>query len=208
MHKLTRVGLFALVSLLAGCSSTSMTQSDDDIGFFGFRHAPKTAPKAVSKAPAPAKSKVSTTTSAANEVLIQAMGLVGTPYLWGGEDPNIGFDCSGLIQHVFSEAISVDLPRTSAAMGALDAPQIGRDKLKTGDLLFFATAGPKRITHVAIYVGENRFIHAPRAGKNVSMARLDNVYWTKHFVSAKRVITPSRLSVASKQGGLGPLAQL
>ncbi|WP_274644415.1 C40 family peptidase [Pseudomonas serbica] len=196
MNKMTRFGLFALVSLLAGCSSAPHQSND------------YSAPTAVSTAPAPVKSKISSTTVAANEVLIQAMGLVGTPYLWGGEDPRIGFDCSGLIQHVFSEAIDLNLPRTSVAMSTLNAPVVGREKLKTGDLLFFATERTKRITHVAIYVGENRFIHAPRAGKNVSMARLDNQYWSKHFVSAKRVITPTRLNQVTKQTGESSMASL
>jgi cell wall-associated NlpC family hydrolase len=198
MNKMTRFctsGLFALVSLLAGCSSAPHQSND------------YSSPTAVSHAPVPVKSKISSTTVAANEVLIQAMGLVGTPYLWGGEDPRIGFDCSGLIQHVFSEAIDLNLPRTSVAMSTLDAPMVGREKLKTGDLLFFATEGAKRISHVAIYVGENRFIHAPRAGKNVSMARLDNQYWSKHFVSAKRVITPTRLNQATKPS-VGSMASL
>ena len=196
MTKMTRFGLFALVGLLAGCSSTPH-QSTDSF-----------APASVSTPHVAAKPKISSTTLAANEVLIQAMGLVGTPYLWGGEDPNIGFDCSGLIQHVFSEEIDVSLPRTSVAMSTLNAPVVGREKLKTGDLLFFATERTKRITHVAIYVGENRFIHAPRAGKNVSMARLDNQYWSKHFVSAKRVITPTRLNQVTKQTGESSIASL
>lgn len=203
MHKLTRVfGLCALVSLLAGCSGMA-PQGDQDAessGFFGFYH----SKPAVKAKPAPAKivkPALSQTTVAANEVLIQAMGLVGVKYIWGGEDPKKGFDCSGLIQHVFSTAIDVDLPRTSAAMSAMNAPLVNRDKLKAGDLLFFATGGGKRVSHVAIYVGENRFIHAPRAGKNVSMARLDNAYWNKHFVSAKRVITPQTLSMTTKQKG-------
>jgi cell wall-associated NlpC family hydrolase len=196
MNKMTRFGLFALVSLLAGCSSAPH-QSNEYI-----------EPTAVIDAPVSTKSKISSTTVAANEVLIQAMGLVGTRYMWGGEDQKNGFDCSGLVQHVFSDAIDVSLPRTSAAMGSLDAPMVGREKLRTGDLLFFATERTKRITHVAIYVGENRFIHAPRAGKNVSMASLDSEYWSKHFVSAKRVITPTRLNQVTKQTGVGQMASL
>ena len=202
MHNMTRLGLCALVSLLAGCSGVApqSDQDTDNSSFFGLYHSiqPVKANPPAALADKPALPK---TTEAANEVLIQAMGLVGVKYIWGGEDPNKGFDCSGLIQHVFSEAIDVNLPRTSQAMSAMNVPVVHRDKLNSGDLLFFATSGGKRVTHVAIYVGDNRFIHAPRAGKNVSMSRLDNVYWNKHFVSAKRVITPQTLSTATRQKG-------
>ena len=202
MHTLTRFGLCALVSLLAGCSGMTPqgSQHADDSGFFGFYHS-KPAVKAKLAPAQHEKPALPKTTVAANEVLIQAMGLVGVKYIWGGEDPKKGFDCSGLIQHVFSEAIDVELPRTSQAMSAMNVPLVNRDKLKSGDLLFFATEGGNRVSHVAIYVGDNRFIHAPRAGKNVSMSRLDNIYWNKHFVSAKRVITPQTLSMATKQKG-------
>lgn len=121
-------------------------------------------------------------------MLIHAIGLVGTPYHWGGNTPATGFDCSGLVDYVYRTTAHVQLPRTSHAMSRLDAPKIRRrTHLVTGDLLFFRTEGD-RISHVAIYVGNGRFVHAPNTGGTVELSNLDNSYWSKHFAYARRVL--------------------
>ena len=126
--------------------------------------------------------------SVANDVLIRAIGLVGTPYRWGGNTPASGFDCSGLVDYVFRTQAGLVLPRTSREMAALKAPRIQRRDLEAGDLLFFGYH--HRVDHVAIYVGNGRFVNAPDTGGTVRLDRLDGYYWRDHFLFAKRVLTP------------------
>ncbi|HET7932378.1 MAG TPA: C40 family peptidase [Rhodanobacteraceae bacterium] len=127
--------------------------------------------------------------SVANNVLFRAISLVGTPYHWGGNTPASGFDCSGLVAYVFRTEAGISLPRTSRAMAALDAPKIPRNDLQPGDLLFFGHH--HRVNHVAIYVGNGRFVNAPDTGGTVRLDRLDGDYWRDHYLFAKRVLTPS-----------------
>lgn len=124
----------------------------------------------------------------ANNVLFRALGLVGTPYRWGGNTPASGFDCSGLVDYVFRTEAGMALPRTSREMAALDAPEISRAALEPGDLLFFGRR--HRVTHVAIYVGNGRFVNAPDRGGTVRLDELDGYYWRDHYLFAKRVLTP------------------
>jgi cell wall-associated NlpC family hydrolase len=123
----------------------------------------------------------------ANDVLFQAIGLVGTPYRYGGNSPESGFDCSGLINYVFLHSAGLKLPRTTAALIDIDAPQVDKDRLYPGDLVYFNTLGG-RVSHIGIYVGERRFVHAPSSGGTVRMDNIDTPYWQKHYVDAKRVL--------------------
>jgi len=120
-------------------------------------------------------------------VLSRAVNVLGTPYHWGGSSPSKGFDCSGLVKYAFNNVNSVDLPRTSNAMSEGHGKKIARKDLKPGDLLFFHIESSK-VNHVAIYLGNDRFIHAPRTGKAVSIDTLDKPYWQSHYVVAKRVL--------------------
>jgi cell wall-associated NlpC family hydrolase len=122
-----------------------------------------------------------------NEVIIRAISLVGTPYRYGGTQPGTGFDCSGLIGYVFSEAAGLKLPRTTRELIDIDAKAIDRDDLQAGDLIYFNSRGG-RVSHIGIYVGENRFVHAPSTGGVVRIDKLDTPYWTKFYVGAKRVL--------------------
>ena len=119
-------------------------------------------------------------------MLFRAIALVGTPYHYGGNTPEGGFDCSGLVGYVFRDAAGVSLPRTSAEMGDVDARRLDRDQLQAGDLVFFAEG--RHISHVGIYVGELRFVHAPNSGGTVRLDRLDTPWWSAHFVYGKRVL--------------------
>ena len=122
----------------------------------------------------------------ANDVLFHALGLVGTPYRYGGNTPQGGFDCSGLVGYVYREAADVALPRASHDIGALDVPQVKRDRLTAGDLVFFGRRDA--INHVGIYVGEGRFVHAPNTGGTVRLDALDGPYWKEHYLYARRVL--------------------
>ncbi|MGH8118452.1 MAG: C40 family peptidase [Rhodanobacteraceae bacterium] len=124
----------------------------------------------------------------ANNVLIRAIGLVGTPYHWGGNTPASGFDCSGLVDYVFRTEAGMALPRTSRAMAALDAPRVNRRDLAPGDLVFFGRR--RHVTHVCIYVGDGRFVNAPDTGGTVRLDELDGPYWREHYLFARRVLTP------------------
>ena len=122
-----------------------------------------------------------------NEVIIRAISLVGTPYRYGGTQPGTGFDCSGLIGYVFSEAAGLKLPRTTRELIDIDARAIDRDDLQAGDLIYFNSRGG-RVSHIGIYVGEGRFVHAPSTGGVVRIDKLNTPYWTKFYVGAKRVL--------------------
>ena len=124
--------------------------------------------------------------TAANNVLFRAIGLVGTPYHYGGNTPETGFDCSGLVDFVFRDAAGVVLPRTVGDLADLQLASVARDELQAGDLIFFDTTS-RHASHVGIYVGEDRFVHAPNEGGVVRLDYLSNVYWRQHYDSAKRV---------------------
>ena len=155
-----------LVVLLSGCGNSKPRPSID------------TSAGAVSPA--------SSTADLANAVLFRAMSLVGTRYRYGGNTPDSGFDCSGLVGYVFRDAIGVRLPRTSAELGELKQPEVSLKHLQSGDLVLFADH--RRISHVGIYVGNGRFVHAPNSGGTVRLDRLDAPGWKDTFRGGKRVI--------------------
>lgn len=124
--------------------------------------------------------------AAANAVLMRAISLVGTPYRYGGNTPEGGFDCSGLVNYVYRDMLSLSLPRTSRDLAAFQGPKIVPDRLAAGDLVFFGQRG--NVSHVGIYVGEGRFVHAPSTGGTVRLDHLDGSYWRDHYTGAKRVL--------------------
>jgi hypothetical protein len=105
-------------------------------------------------------------------------------YRRGGHEPSTGFDCSGFVRYVFKHSVGTVLPSDSASQFHIGAT-VDRTDMKTGDLVFFRIHG-KRVSHVGIYLDHGRFIHSPSSGKTVSINRLDDGYWAKHFVGAKR----------------------
>jgi murein DD-endopeptidase len=130
--------------------------------------------------------------TAATEAILQAISQLGTAYQWGGATKR-GFDCSGLTSFVYKKA-DIDLPRTARDQYAF-TQRIARSQLQPGDLLFFKIRS-RKIDHVGIYIGDNRFIHAPRTGEQVTFAQLNNVYWRKHFAGAGRVPGARQYDVA------------
>ena len=124
--------------------------------------------------------------AAANAVLMRALGLVGTPYRYGGNTPESGFDCSGLVAYVYRDMLDLRLPRTSRELAGIQGPRIDPAKLAAADLVFFGTQG--NVSHVGIYVGEGRFVHAPSTGGTVRLDHLDGPYWREHYSGAKRVL--------------------
>jgi len=117
------------------------------------------------------------------EVALRAIALVGKPYHYGGADLH-GFDCSGLVVYIYRE-LGIELPR-SAVEQQRYVTKISRDELQPGDLVFFRI-NRKRISHVGIYVGDNRFVHAPQSGKQVVIRNLDDDYYARHWASSGRI---------------------
>ena len=144
------------------------------------RPAAKPAPQRTWSDPQPADP------AKANAVLMRAIGLVGTPYRYGGNTPEGGFDCSGLVGYVFRDMLDVRLPRTTRELIAMQGPRIDPQRLASGDLVFFGDAG--NVRHVGIYVGDGRFVHAPSSGGTVRLDRLDGHWWRDHYSGAKRLL--------------------
>jgi len=111
-----------------------------------------------------------------------ALSMQGKPYRPGGNSPR-GFDCSGLVQYSYA-SVNVRLPRNTEGQWA-SSRAVPRKEIRPGDLLFFHQEG-KRNSHVGIYVGNNRFVHAPSSGKHVLTANLGDRYWSQHFAGARR----------------------
>ena len=122
----------------------------------------------------------------ANAVLMRAISLVGTPYRYGGNTPEGGFDCSGLVNYVYRDMLDLRLPRTSRELAAVQGPRIAPERLASGDLVFFGSGGT--VSHVGIYVGEGRFVHAPSSGGTVRLDRLDGSWWRDHYSGARRLL--------------------
>lgn len=115
-----------------------------------------------------------------------ALGLIGVRYRYGGDSPAAGLDCSGLIRYVFQQVTGVTLPRTARELSQVGA-SVSLDDLQVGDLVFFNTRNDA-FSHVGLYVGDNRFIHAPRRGRDVEISTLSRDYWQRHFNGARRLV--------------------
>ena len=141
------------------------------------------APSTLASAAAETASKL---WSGAQDVAGYALGLIGVDYKFGGNTPETGLDCSGLVRYVFQEVTGFTLPRTSKELSGLGA-KVGLAELKPGDLVFFNTRRFPN-SHVGIYLGDNTFIHAPSRGREVEVAQLSSSYWQKHFNGARRLV--------------------
>lgn len=135
----------------------------------------------------PARAPSAASAGEANDILFRAIGLVGTPYRWGGNTPAGGFDCSGLVDYIYRTAAGIQLPRTSRDMASVDGHKVKKMALlASGDLVFFDIGGA--ISHVGVYVGKGRFVHAPNSGGTVRLDDIDGPYWGNHFAYGKRVL--------------------
>jgi cell wall-associated NlpC family hydrolase len=152
----------AAVLLLQGCSIDP------------YRPAPPPATWRSIPAPEP---------SVGDDIAVRAISLLGKPYVWGGADLT-GFDCSGLVRFIYDQ-VGIPVPRTAAEQFSAAKP-IDLAGLKPGDLLFFRTQG-HRISHVAIYTGEGRYVHAPRTGQPVEFRMLDDEYYRPRLAGAGRL---------------------
>lgn len=164
--RLLAPALAATAMAIAGCSS------------------PPRLPEGTASVPAPLPGPAQPADPVRSQVVFTAMQMVGVPYRWGGSTPE-GFDCSGLVQYAYSNA-GLRLPRTAADQMNASAP-LTLENAQAGDLLFFRDGG--RTSHVAIYLGDGRFVHAPSTGSQVSLDSFGNAYWRMRFARAGRVPT-------------------
>lgn len=120
----------------------------------------------------------------AHDVVLYALGLIDTGYRYGGRNPEAGLDCSGMVSHIYEHVTGLQLPHNAAQIARTTRP-IDREALKPGDLVFFNTLN-RPYSHVGIYIGEDRFVHAPSsASGRVQIARMDNGYFSGRYEGAR-----------------------
>lgn len=119
------------------------------------------------------------------EALLQALLSLGVDYRYGGKTPATGFDCSGLVAHVFREAYGIQLPHNARAQSEYGR-RVGLAELRAGDLVFYNTLN-RPYSHVGIYLGDGRFLHAPKTGAQVRVESISAAYWSKRFDGARRL---------------------
>lgn len=122
----------------------------------------------------------------AKDLVLKGLELVGINYRFGGTDPDSGLDCSGFVQVVFKDSLGLLLPRTAKEQSQV-GDVIKRSELKPGDLVFFNTMR-RAFSHVGIYLGDNRFMHAPRTGAEIRVEDMSQGYWVKRYNGARRVV--------------------
>lgn len=127
-------------------------------------------------------------TSRASDLAVEAMSMIGIRYRYGGDSPESGLDCSGLVRYVFKAAWGADLPRTAAEISRVGA-KVDKFDLQPGDLLFYNTMR-RGFSHVGIYLGDSKFIHSPSAGGQVRIESMDLAYWKQRFNGARRINDP------------------
>lgn len=115
-----------------------------------------------------------------------ALAALGIKYSYGGDTPSTGFDCSGLVIYAAEKSLGLKLPRRSAEI-AREGISVKTNELRKGDLVFFNTLG-HRFSHVGIYLGDRKFVHAPRAGSVVRIEDMDQTYWKKRYNGARRLV--------------------
>ena len=164
VEKVMALSWVSFTVLLGGCSTTPSARNAQNF--------PKTIEYAARL-----------TADQAGDVTIYAIGLVGTPYRYGGNTPASGFDCSGLIGHVYQTRAQIAPPRTVARLNGWGY-QVANDKIRSGDLVLFNQRGVA--SHAGIYVGQGRFVHAPSTGGEVRLDYLATKYWSTQQVTFRR----------------------
>jgi cell wall-associated NlpC family hydrolase len=157
---------FFVVMALAGCASVG--PGPDDL-----------------EGVVPVETGRSPSSAEASDAAIMAVSLVGTPYSAGGGSPATGFDCSGLVAYVFARAAQLRVPRNTFDLARTGAA-VGPGDLRAGDLVFYNTQ-QRRYSHVGIYLGGSRFVHAPSSGGAVRIEQMDLRYWAQRFDGARRI---------------------
>jgi cell wall-associated NlpC family hydrolase len=136
---------------------------------------------------------------AASDLVISAMNFIGVRYRLGGNSAEEGFDCSGFTRHIFQNSLGLVLPRRADEQAhAQGVHQVPRDDLRPGDLVFFNTLR-RTFSHVGIYIGDGKFIHAPRTGAEVRIESMTLPYWQRRYTGARRVEAMEVLQVSAAE---------
>lgn len=144
-----------------------------------------------------------TVSDKASELVANAMGFLGVPYKYGGTSTESGgFDCSGFVRAIYEQTLGMVLPRRASQQAAA-TEVIKRKDLQPGDLVFFNTMR-RAFSHVGIYIGNGKFIHAPRTGGEIRIEDMDLRYWRSRFDGARRVETASSGETAAVASDPGP----
>jgi len=152
---------------------------------------PATTPAPVQPAPAPATAATGPDLmrrvhDRASDMVVAAMNFIGVRYRRGGDSAETGFDCSGFTRHVFALSMGLALPRRADEQATMPGlVKVDKSELQPGDLVFFNTMR-RTFSHVGIYIGDNRFVHAPSHGKDVRTDDMSFAYWAKRFTGARR----------------------
>ncbi|MDD5328475.1 MAG: C40 family peptidase [Sulfuricella sp.] len=177
MMHLHKISLYGGLLLLAG-----MAWADDNV------------------APAPEMPRqgvLSSSIGKAQDTLVYALSLVGVNYKFGGSSPETGLDCSGFVSHVFNQAAGLVLPHNARAI-SMFGQKIAISELQPGDLVFFNTMR-HTYSHVGIYLGDNKFVHASVTGRGVEVVNMNESYWVKRFNGARRMVTSHLPFAASNE---------
>jgi cell wall-associated NlpC family hydrolase len=180
--------LFLLILSLGGCSGEPSLREIQPAASPGV-------PVAATPAAAPPEAPVEERAAARDELVQQALAALGVSYRRGGESLQAGFDCSGLVVHVYKEALGVSLPHNALAQSRIGR-RVKAGELEPGDLVFYNTRH-RKYSHVGLYLGDGRFIHAPKPGAAVRVERMSVGYWSRRFDGARR-IDPEDSSVATR----------
>lgn len=168
--------------LLMGCALAQATPTEDNDGDMGRLLEERGV---ITRLGAHLQQASTNVGEKASDLVMSAMGFLGVPYRYGGSSVDTGFDCSGLVRAVFEQSVGKVLPRRADQQAAV-TETIERTDLKPGDLVFFNTM-KRAFSHVGIYVGDGKFIHAPRAGATVRVEDMRGAYWQTRFNGARRV---------------------
>jgi cell wall-associated NlpC family hydrolase len=161
-----RLGFLLVLALLAGCSSTP----------------PQPASHAVYRKPA-ASAMTLQDSNRRNDVVMYAFGLINVDYRFGGANPESGLDCSGMVSYIYENSVGLRLPHNAARIAGIGR-QIPSSDLQPGDLVFFNTMN-RPYSHVGIYIGDERFIHAPHSNGKIEIGSLKNKYFAQRFDGAR-----------------------
>jgi cell wall-associated NlpC family hydrolase len=176
MFKHVRTLVLSLGIVMAGWTHATPVDSADDLGQVVANSTLITQIEQVGQ----------NVTSSAVDLVGNALGFLGVPYKRGGDSAATGFDCSGFVKTLYKDTIGLILPR-KASQQAAATEKIEKSDLQPGDLVFFNTMR-RAFSHVGIYIGDGKFIHAPKPGAEVRVDNLGQSYWTRHFDGARRVL--------------------
>lgn len=181
---------FLLVSLLVACATPQQRNDPQPSAKSPSKKSITTTHnEASSQLPPPSTDRPSRENAVSetrrNDVVMYAMSLADTPYKFGGNSVESGFDCSGFVGHVFRHELNIALPRTSREISQFGQP-LSFNEIQPGDLVFYNTRR-QPFSHVGIYVGENKFVHSPSSGKSIRVETMELKYWKNRFNGARRI---------------------